>query len=203
MNSLDHHFQKVKSGPVEYFLCPVNGCEKAFLWKSELERHQITHENSKPYACPYESCEKAFKRFDALRVHYQSHSEEPQFSCSIPGCQAKFKENPALKYHMKKHKKQENHPTSNTKMTQLEDIDFLTEGDLSTRPKKFLFKEGRETWSDCSTRATEKENSSEKNQELTGLKTLCGRLLRENQELKSKFTDQMMSFQDIDQYFDL
>ena len=61
---------------------PFKGCQRAFRFKSEKERHLIAHNNDRPYLCHQPFCNKTFKRQDALRVHMHSHSERPQF---IPG----------------------------------------------------------------------------------------------------------------------
>ncbi len=217
MNIFDTHFQKVNSGQVEYFSCPVNGCKKAFLYKSEVERHQITHNNSKPYACTHEDCEKSFKRQDALRVHMQTHSAEPQFFCSIPGCEAKFKAKPALKYHLSKHhvselKQMTNSPglqctlllpkTPRSKSKEIlakrefsycETDDSFPQEEWSPCPTKYLFLEAAETRSNSSIRSTrtirQEIINNPDDKELKELKSLLKCLAKENKELKSKFDD--------------
>jgi len=212
-----HHRQNGKLDEIEYIHCPFLGCKKVFLYKSEVERHLITHDNSKPLTCPYEFCEKRFKRQDALRVHIQSHSEEPQFVCSVPGCQAKYKSKPALKYHLSKHhiselksisnSSLEDQKTSHLKIKSKEPLEKgrdlqqksfdpfseECEEEIEPKPTKFLFQEGGETRSNSSQSSVNQKISKKGDEELRELMFLYRHLIRENRELKRQLADQMLS----------
>ena len=85
------------------FRCLSPGCEKTYRYKSDMERHVITHSKEKTIACPYPSCNKSFKRPYALRYHIQTnHIESTLFSCPL-GCHLKFRNRISLKYHVLKH----------------------------------------------------------------------------------------------------
>ena len=77
-NNVSRHLNvcKVKKVQKQKYLCDI--CQKIFLFKSNLERHIVTH--SRPnFQCQY--CSKSFKRED----HYISHQTlcEPHIS-TIP-----------------------------------------------------------------------------------------------------------------------
>jgi len=95
------------SGDLEFYECPFPGCGKVYRYKSEKERHLVTHNKDKAYKCDHPYCTKSFKRPDALKVHMQSHSEKPQWICPVSACSHAFKDRPALKYHLSKHHAEE------------------------------------------------------------------------------------------------
>ncbi len=218
MINSDNHSQNDQE---EFIYCPIPGCKKVFLYQSEVERHQITHNNSKPYVCPHEDCIKSFKRQDALRVHLQNHSTELQFFCSIPGCEAKFKAKTALKYHLSKHKKSELQEISNSSGHQkapfpkAKSKEILAKRKFSRcqsteeefNPTKLLFLQEGETRSNSSTRSTrtirQEIMNNPNDKELLELKSLLKCLAKENKELKSKFEEQkrMKESQDLEDKF--
>jgi len=153
----------------ELFFCPFKGCEKSFKYKSEIQRHLISHNNSKPFVCNSPFCNRSFKRQDALRVHLQSHTENPQFFCPISGCSASFKTQPARRYHLKKDHPSEFkalrnssrflcHQEPNIKRNSMKTCDFNTfqeenfeDEDFNIEPRKLLHIEEKQ----------ESENESE------------------------------------------
>jgi len=90
---------------LQFFSCSFPKCKKEFRYNSELQRHLVSHDNTKAFLCNYPSCNKSFKRQDALRVHLQSHTENSRISCTVPGCASQFKSQPSLKYHLRKYHK--------------------------------------------------------------------------------------------------
>ncbi|OCT58949.1 hypothetical protein XELAEV_18001439mg [Xenopus laevis] len=58
-------------------------CNKMFVSKRTLERHQIVHTGEKPYSCS--SCGKQFARLATLTVHQRTHTGEKPFTCTDCG----------------------------------------------------------------------------------------------------------------------
>lgn len=83
--------------PRQLYFCPI--CLRTFLYQSDLERHSITHSESKPYVC--RECGKAFKRSSHLQRHKHIHTGERPFSC--PVCHKGFRESGELLRHQRVH----------------------------------------------------------------------------------------------------
>ncbi|XP_066568699.1 uncharacterized protein LOC136758343 [Amia ocellicauda] len=83
--------------PRRVLLCQV--CERPFLYLSDLQRHSITHSQSKPHACPH--CGKAFKRASHLQRHRHIHSGQRRHAC--PLCAKRFREPGELLRHQRVH----------------------------------------------------------------------------------------------------
>lgn len=79
------------------FICPVEGCHKAFTRAYNLRSHQRTHTNERPFLC--EICSKGFARQHDRKRHEKLHTNEKPFSC--PGCLKKFARMDALSRHFK------------------------------------------------------------------------------------------------------
>ncbi|XP_036394539.1 leucine-rich repeat extensin-like protein 5 [Megalops cyprinoides] len=74
-------------------------CPRAFYYLSDLERHSITHSQSKPHVCPL--CSKAFKRSSHLERHKHIHTGQRNFVCPI--CSKRFREAGELLRHQRVH----------------------------------------------------------------------------------------------------
>ncbi|KAK9397550.1 hypothetical protein NXF25_020911 [Crotalus adamanteus] len=83
--------------PRQLYFCPI--CLRTFLYQSDLERHSITHSESKPYVC--RECGKAFKRSSHLQRHKHIHTGERPFNC--PVCRKGFRESGELLRHQRVH----------------------------------------------------------------------------------------------------
>ncbi|KAM6945092.1 uncharacterized protein PEZ65_002783 [Lycodopsis pacificus] len=80
-----------------FFQCDT--CEKAFQWKSKLQRHMMIHTGEKPFTC--DTCGKRFTRTASLHAHQRVHTGEKPFSCKT--CGKGFKWRRSFKIHMKCH----------------------------------------------------------------------------------------------------
>ena len=76
-------------------------CEKAFQWKSNLIRHQVTHEQARRFLC--ESCDKLFTDGSNLQRHIRAqHIGARSHAC--PQCGKAFATSSGLKQHMHIHR---------------------------------------------------------------------------------------------------
>uniref|UniRef100_A0A8D0H1S4 Zinc finger protein 581 n=1 Tax=Sphenodon punctatus TaxID=8508 RepID=A0A8D0H1S4_SPHPU len=79
------------------YCCPV--CSRTFEYLSYLQRHSITHSESKPHVC--RACGKAFKRTSHLERHKYTHSGRKPHQCPI--CQRSFRDSGELAHHQRVH----------------------------------------------------------------------------------------------------
>ncbi|XP_048373930.1 zinc finger protein 581-like [Sphaerodactylus townsendi] len=85
-------------GPLrKVYCCPV--CSRTFEYLSYLQRHSITHSESKPHVC--RACGKAFKRTSHLERHKYTHSGRKPHQCPI--CQRSFRDSGELSHHQRVH----------------------------------------------------------------------------------------------------
>jgi hypothetical protein len=81
------------------FLCPFEGCSRAYNAAEHLQRHQLTHA-TKGYRC-----ERSFYRRDVLNRHRHKHEAEPpgKFRRRRAGCEQSFVRQDLLNQHMLTH----------------------------------------------------------------------------------------------------
>ena len=70
-------------------------CDKAFVFRNGLRRHQNIHKEQNPYAC--NTCSKAFGDTSDLKRHERIHTGERPFICKI--CEKGFTQSGELKKH--------------------------------------------------------------------------------------------------------
>lgn len=63
-------------------------CQRSFTRKGDRNRHEIIHENKKPFECEY--CSKTFAQRSALNTHLNTHTRKRPHVCKINGCKASF-----------------------------------------------------------------------------------------------------------------
>jgi len=80
-------------------LFPCNFGEKAFIYPSDLHRHEITHTGEKTYKCSF--CAKTFSRMGRMKEHERTHTGEKPYECSF--CDKAFSQGGHLKDHEKIH----------------------------------------------------------------------------------------------------
>lgn len=84
-------------GPRRILYCQY--CPRVFYYLSDLERHSITHSQSKPHVCHL--CGKAFKRSSHLERHKHIHTGQRNFVCQL--CPRRFRESGELLRHQRVH----------------------------------------------------------------------------------------------------
>lgn len=70
------------------YKCPELNCEKAFLRLSHLKVHLISHSNVKPFNCNV--CNKGFVTKQQLQRHELKHSPALSLLCQYQGCSQEF-----------------------------------------------------------------------------------------------------------------
>jgi uncharacterized Zn-finger protein len=65
-------------------------CEKAFLKKIDVDRHELIHTGVKNYVCAHPGCESRFTTKSALTEHTRIHTGERPYECTIEGCNERF-----------------------------------------------------------------------------------------------------------------
>lgn len=83
------------------FICDV--CSLTFRESGALVRHQVVHSEERLYVCTFPGCDKSFKRKDKLKVHDLVHSTEKVFKCDYPGCESAYKYKQNLVEHQATH----------------------------------------------------------------------------------------------------
>lgn len=90
---LTNHQQSVHQG-IRPFQCDT--CPKAFIKKSHLERHLISHSTEKPFHCSF--CNKGVTTQQQLKRHEITHTKS--FKCEYEGCNESFYKHPQLRSHI-------------------------------------------------------------------------------------------------------
>ncbi|XP_078536718.1 uncharacterized protein LOC144822736 isoform X2 [Lissotriton helveticus] len=97
-NSTEHRTTKIASSSKErHFQCTE--CNKSFIQKVHLIRHQRTHSGERPYHCT--ECEKSFSQKHHLLGHLRTHSGEKPFQCAK--CMKRFCWKEGLYRHQRTH----------------------------------------------------------------------------------------------------
>ncbi len=79
------------------YICPLEGCGKAFMEPYCLKTHQDRHNLEKQFQC--DLCDRAFVIYKDMLKHRKIHSSNGTFSCGYPGCEKTFKLKKYLKAH--------------------------------------------------------------------------------------------------------
>ncbi|KAF8511753.1 hypothetical protein JB92DRAFT_354560 [Gautieria morchelliformis] len=96
---------KHKSGkPVnkqqERYKCEHDGCLKAFGTKTGLNKHGLSHTQSRPHKCAWPKCSKGFNQRSALNIHWNTHTKAEAYRCGI--CPRSFRDPAPRSRHRKK-----------------------------------------------------------------------------------------------------
>ncbi|CAG9329351.1 unnamed protein product [Blepharisma stoltei] len=84
------------------FNCPIEGCNRAYKNKFNLDRHmEALHMQDKKYQCPH--CQKILSSKQNLNEHLFTHSGEKPYVCKEPGCGMKFRQGSQLSAHKRIH----------------------------------------------------------------------------------------------------
>ncbi|XP_053684625.1 zinc finger protein 675-like [Sabethes cyaneus] len=92
---------RITSTKARRYLCPWQGCGRAYTKSSHVTAHLRSHTGELPYACTWEGCELRFSRAETLKRHFRKHSGERSYAC--PECTATFGRSDHLRSHMKRH----------------------------------------------------------------------------------------------------
>ena len=90
----------------KFWVCPEEGCKKAYPRPSKLKVHLMGHSNIKPFKCAVEGCGWAFTTAFKLKRHMNSHEKLKTAVCTKPGCGKEFSDVYNLKKHMLLHERE-------------------------------------------------------------------------------------------------
>lgn len=73
------------------YICPIEGCSKAYSNSSDRFKHVRTHQEEKPYICKMPGCNKRYTDPSSLRKHVRTHghhfregNDKQKFKTSTP-----------------------------------------------------------------------------------------------------------------------
>ncbi|KAJ3195327.1 hypothetical protein HK101_000517 [Irineochytrium annulatum] len=79
--------------------CPIEGCQRSFPRRYNLESHLLCHSGEKPYACEMSGCSAAFARRHDLRRHTRTmHDKTRPYGCAT--CSHRFVKIDLLNRHL-------------------------------------------------------------------------------------------------------
>ena len=81
------------------WVCPEEGCKKAYPRPSKLKVHLMGHNNIKPFKCVVKHCIWAFPTAFKLKRHMNSHEKLKTAVCIQPSCGKEFYDVYSLKKH--------------------------------------------------------------------------------------------------------
>jgi uncharacterized Zn-finger protein len=67
----------------KFWVCPENGCKKAYPRPSKLKIHLLGHRDIKPFKCDVENCGWAFTTAFKLKRHMNSHEKVNRVACLL------------------------------------------------------------------------------------------------------------------------
>ncbi|WAR00656.1 GLIS2-like protein [Mya arenaria] len=67
------------------YICPFEGCNKAYSNSSDRFKHVRTHQEDKPYICKMQGCNKRYTDPSSLRKHVRTHGHYVKDSSLRPG----------------------------------------------------------------------------------------------------------------------
>uniref|UniRef100_A0AAG5DYW1 Protein krueppel n=1 Tax=Anopheles atroparvus TaxID=41427 RepID=A0AAG5DYW1_ANOAO len=88
-----------KKGPKPSIKFHCVECRKEFSTKTNLQRHQATHNGNKPFQC--DICSKGFTQSGSLKTHRFTHLNIKPHACSV--CNERFTQKKSLTFHMRRH----------------------------------------------------------------------------------------------------
>ncbi|CAH0394205.1 unnamed protein product [Bemisia tabaci] len=97
---LDLHVKYIHEG-AKPFVCEETDCQRTFVRKEDLARHQVLHSGVKAHRCPI--CDKSFAMKSSLKIHLLTHTKEPPRSCDECG-RAFIRQDCLLRHMRSKHR---------------------------------------------------------------------------------------------------
>lgn len=105
----------VSDQPAKYvrpktYICPYEGCGKAYDRPVRLNTHLRSHTDERPFICSHEGCSKSFRREGHLDYHIKNvHLNQKDYVCSWEGCGKAFITATKLRKHHESHQGQLKH----------------------------------------------------------------------------------------------
>ena len=99
----------VSDSPTKYvrpksYICPYEGCGKAYDRPVRLNTHLRSHTDERPFVCSREGCDKSFRRESHLDYHIKNvHLNQKDYVCQWEGCEKAFVTATKLRKHHESH----------------------------------------------------------------------------------------------------